>query len=345
MLGGSTVTNTGPSVVNGDLGVAPGTAITGFPPALLNGTSNAANAAAAQAQADLTAAYTDAAGRTPPALLPADAGGLFLTAGVHRRASALALTGAVTLDAQGDPDAVFILQAGTLTAAPNSRVQLTGRAQACKVFWVLGSSATLGTDVAFVGSILAQQSITLNTRATLQGRALARNGAVTLDANTIDRPGCTTGATAPGPGAAPGAGLPGAGSPGGTAPGPTAPPPGTAGSTPAPGVAGSAGTAILATQPRSVGRTVVRFGRGRCVERTFRAIVTGVNIRRVNFLVDGRSVTIQDRAPFAATVRMHRGTHKLRAHVSFTDGTRARDISFRFRPCAQAARPAPAFTG
>jgi hypothetical protein len=73
--------------------------------------------------------------------------------------------------------------------------------------------------------------------------------------------------------------------------------------------------------------------------------VTGVHIRRVNFLLDGRSVTIQDRAPFAAMIRLHRGTHRLVAHVKFSDGTRARSIGFRFRPCAQAARRAPSFTG
>jgi hypothetical protein len=342
VLGASAITNTGPSVVNGDLGVAPGTSIVGFPPAQLNGTSHAADAVAAQAQADLTAAYGDAAGRTPPVLLPADAGGLFLTAGVYSRAGALGLTGDVTLDAQGDPDAVFILQAGTLTTASNSHVQLTGRAQACNVFWVIDSSATLGTDAGFVGDLLAQQSITMNTRATLNGRALVRNGAVTLDTNTIDRPSCTT-ATAPGPGGAtPGAGLPSPVSPGAppTGPGAGAPAGPTAGSGNPPG---GAGTAILATEPRSVGQTAVRFGRERCVRRTFRAVVTGAHIRRVTFLVDGRSVTTQDRAPFAATIRMHRGAHKLRARVSFTDSTRVRNISFRFRPCAQA--PRPSFTG
>jgi len=317
VLGGSTVTNTGPSVVNGDLGIAPGTAVIGFPPARLNGTSHAADAAAAQAQADLTAAYGDAAGRTPPVVLPADIGGLLLTAGVHRHEGAPGLTGDVTLDAQGDPDAVFVLQAGTLTTASTSGVRLAGRAQACKVFWAIGSSATLGTDTSFAGNLLVQQSITMNTRATLQGRALARVGAVTLDANTIGVPACTTATGAPG------SPLPGA-----------VPPP-----APVPA------TAALATEPRSVGRTAMRFGHGRCVTPTFRAVVTGEHIRHVRFFVDGRRVTSQDRAPFAATIRIHRGAHKLRARVFFDDGTRARNISFRFRPCAQAARPAPSFTG
>jgi hypothetical protein len=89
----------------------------------------------------------------------------------------------------------------------------------------------------------------------------------------------------------------------------------------------------------------VRFGRGRCVDRRFRAVVTGRRIRLVRFFLDGRRITSQDRAPFAATIRLHRGTHKLRAEVSFSDGTPARNIGFRFRPCAEAVRPAPSFTG
>lgn len=352
VLGASTVTNTGPSVVNGDVGVAPGTAIVGFPPGLVNGTSHAADAASAQAQADLTAAYGDAAGRTPPALLPADAGGLFLTAGVHRRASALGLTGDVTLDAQGDPDAVFVLQAGALTASSDSSVQLTNRAQACKVFWVIETSATLGTDAAFAGDVFAQQSITMNTRATLLGRALARSGAVTLDTNTIDVPPCTTGGTAPGPGGDPGGPVvtpgvpapgPGATPPAAVPPGPV-PPSGGSGAPPRAAAPGD-GTAVLATEPRSVGRTAARFGTRRCVDRTFRAVVTGTRIRDVAFFVDGHWVNTQDRAPFAARIRLRRGAHKLRAKVRFRDATPTRNVAFRFKPCAQARRAVPSFTG
>jgi len=110
VLAGQTVTNTGPSTVNGDLGVTPGAAITGFPPGTVNGTVHAADAVALQAQSDLTTAYNDAAGRTPPAAIPADLGGLTLTGGVYKSASALGLTGALTLDAQGDPNTVFIFQ-------------------------------------------------------------------------------------------------------------------------------------------------------------------------------------------------------------------------------------------
>jgi Ice-binding-like len=137
------VTNTGPSTVNGDLGVSPGTAVTGFPPGTVNGNLHAADAVAGQAQLDLTTAYNDAAGRTPPAAVTADLGGQRLTSGVYNSATSLGLTGALTLDAQGDPNAVFVFQAGsTLTTASGSHVNLVNGAQACNVFWQIGSSAT-----------------------------------------------------------------------------------------------------------------------------------------------------------------------------------------------------------
>ncbi|MDX6688836.1 MAG: hypothetical protein QOG15_293 [Solirubrobacteraceae bacterium] len=312
-LAGSTVTNTGPTVLNGDLGVSTGTSITGFPPGTVNGTVHAADAVAAQAQSDATTAYNDAAGRIPAVALPGDLGGLVLTAGVYRRASSLLLTGDVTLDAQGDPNAVFIFQVGSsLTTASSSRVLLAGNAQACNVFWQIGSSATLGTDTALTGNLLSLQSITLNTRATIQGRAIARNGAVTLDANPISGANC-----APGPGGTPPA---------------------------APAAAVTNGTAFVTAQPRDG----ARFGTEGCVDGGFRALVSGLFIRRVTFLLDGRSIGTQRKAPFAVLIHLHRGIHKVRAHVTFTDGTPTRDISFRFRACEQAAQPTPAapkFTG
>lgn len=120
-----------------------------------------------------------------------DLGGLTLVAGVYCFSSSAQLTGTVTLDAQGDPDAVFIFQIGsTLTTASGSNVNLVNGAQACNVVWQVGSSATLGTATTFRGNILALQSITLNTDATVEGRALARNGAVTMDSNTVTRTTC-----------------------------------------------------------------------------------------------------------------------------------------------------------
>jgi hypothetical protein len=193
VLSGTTVTNTGPTFISGDLGVSPGTAITGFPPGLDSGTIHATDAVAGQAQSDLTTAYNDAAGRTPSASTSGDLSGQTLTPGVYKATSSLGLTGTVTLDAQGDPQAVFIFQIGsTLITGSHSNVALIRDAQACNVFWQVGSSATLGTDTTFRGSILALTSITLDTGASIRGRALARNGAVTMDDNVVTRPACST---------------------------------------------------------------------------------------------------------------------------------------------------------
>jgi len=191
VLGGSTVTNTGASKISGDLGVSPGTAVTGFPPGLVsNGAIHAADALAAQAQADLTTAYVDAAGRTPETAVPADLSGKTYGPGVYAGGT-LGLTGTVTLDASNDPNAVFIFKAAsTLITGSSSKVAFINGANPCNVFWKVGSSATLGTNSTFVGTILALTSISAQTQATIQGRLLARNGAVTLDTNTITRPLC-----------------------------------------------------------------------------------------------------------------------------------------------------------
>jgi len=203
VLAGSTVTSTGPSTINGDLGLSPGTAVTGFGPGTVNGTTRAANAAALQAKADLTTAYDDVAARTPPMSAPADLGGLRLTPGVYRSGSSLALTGELALDAKGDPGAVFVFQAGsTLITASASRVRLLNGAQPCNVFWQVGSSATLGTTTNFSGNILALTSITMNDGVNLNGRALARNGAVTMINDTITAPHCATAGVAGVPGVA-----------------------------------------------------------------------------------------------------------------------------------------------
>ena len=191
VLAGSTVTNTGATTVNGDLGVSPGTAVTGFPPGTVTGTVHAGDAAAALAITDLTTAYNDAAGRNvAPVTVSGNLGGMTLTPGLYKSTSSLEISsGDLTLDAQGDPNAVFIFQiASTLTTTSGRAVILAGGAKASNVFWQVGSSATLGTTSAFVGTIMADQSITLNTGATLNGRALARIGAVTLAGNAIVMP-------------------------------------------------------------------------------------------------------------------------------------------------------------
>jgi len=192
VLAGSTVTNTGSTVISGsaggNVGVWPGSAITGFPPATISdGVAHAADAVAQQAQVDLTTAYNDAAGRTVTSNLTGqDLGGLTLTSGVYSFDSSAQLTGNLILDAEGNPDAAFIFQIGSaLTTASASSISLINGARYCRVFWQVGSSATLGTSTQFIGHIFALSSITAATGVTVQGQLLARNGAVTLDSNTI----------------------------------------------------------------------------------------------------------------------------------------------------------------
>ena len=188
VLGGSTVTNTGPSVVNGELGVSPGSAVTGFPPGVVvGGTIHLADAVALQAQNDLTTAYNAAAGTACNVdLTGQDLGGLTLTPGVYCFSSTAQLTGTLTLNALGNPNALFLFKIGSaLTTASGSSVQVINGGSTCNVFWQVGSSATLGTGTNFVGNILALSSITLTTGASVSGRLLARNGAVTLDSNTV----------------------------------------------------------------------------------------------------------------------------------------------------------------
>lgn len=195
VLGGSAVTNTGPSTITGDLGVSPGNAVSGFPPGLVaGGTIHSADAVALQAQRDVTTAYNALAGQACDTVLTGqDLGGLMLTPGVYCYAAAAQLTGTLTLDAQGNPSAVFIFQIGsTLTTASNAKVQVINGGSPCNIYWKVGSSATLGTATTFVGNILALTSITLTTGADISGRALARNGAVTLDTNTVSFAACTT---------------------------------------------------------------------------------------------------------------------------------------------------------
>jgi len=202
VLAGSTVTNTGPSVIGGNVGVSPGGAITGFPPGTISSGSafHAANGTSAAAQVSLTAAYNDLAGQAPTQNLSGqDLGGLTLTSGVYRFDSSAQLTGNLTLNAQGSTNSAWIFQIGSaLTTASNSSITMTNGGSLCNVYFQVGSSATLGTTTSFIGNILALTSITLNTGATMTGRALARNGAVTLDTNTTTAASCaSTGGTQP----------------------------------------------------------------------------------------------------------------------------------------------------
>lgn len=190
ILAGTTITNTGPTQIIGDMGLSPGSAVTGFPPGTYTGTLHINDTQANQAKLDLTAAYLNLAGRAPGASVSGNIGGQTLTPGTYTSSSSLAISsGDLTLDGQGNADAVFIFQiASTLTVTSGRQVILAGSAQAKNVYWQVGSDATLGTTSVFKGNILALSSITLNTGATLDGRAFARNGAITLDNNIVTVP-------------------------------------------------------------------------------------------------------------------------------------------------------------
>ena len=359
VLAGSTVTNTGPSTISGSLGVTPGTSATGFPLGTVNGTVHIANGVAGQAQSDLTTAYNDAAGRTPALAVSGDLGGLTLTPGVYKSGSSLGLTGPLTLNAQGNPDAVFIFQAGSsLTTASGSHVNLVNGAQPCNVYWQIGSSATLGTASVFAGNLLALTSISMNDAVTVHGRALARNGAVTLINDTITPSSCATAgappATTPPPGT-PSAGTPSAGTPTTTIAGIPLPiaVPGTPTDKPATGNATSFtgtstagkpsagnGSGVFTTNPRRVATTIGRYGTTRCVEG-FQAVVTGLLIRRVVFTLSGRVIATRSKAPYTASVSRGNGIRTLKAKVTFTDGTPTVRLSMRFRSCSVQAANVP----
>jgi hypothetical protein len=199
VLAGAGTTDTGPTTINGDIGTFPTTSMTVTGSETVNGTNHAGDAVTQQAQTDLTTAYNSAAGQGPITPIVADLGGQTLAAGVYESASSIGLTGTVTLDAAGDPNAVFVFKAdsSTLTTASGSNVSLINGAQSCNVYWQIGSSATLGTGSTFRGTVLALTSITVTHGVTVDGRVLARNGAVTLDNDTITAPGCAPPAANP----------------------------------------------------------------------------------------------------------------------------------------------------
>jgi hypothetical protein len=192
------VANTGPTNVTGDIGIWPAASVTGFPPGTFTGAEHLGDTVAMTAQGDLTTAYNNAAAAAGGAVLPADAGGLTLAPGVYKTTSAqptLGITGNLTLS--GPPTGVWIFQivsalttAAGSSSAPASQVIMAGGATSHNVFWQVGSSATLGTYSTFQGTIMAKASITLTTGATLDGRALAETGAVTLDSNPVNVPPC-----------------------------------------------------------------------------------------------------------------------------------------------------------
>ncbi len=301
VLGGSTVTNTGPSVLNGDLGLSPGTSLTGFGlPAVVNGATHANDAVAAQAQADLTNAYDVAAGQpVPPGhnLTGTNLGNRTLTAGAYGFSTSAQLTGQLTLNAQGDPNAQFVFVIGsTLTTASASSVILTNGASPCNVYWKVGSSATLGSTTAFEGNLMALQSISLNNGATVVGRLLARNGQVSLINNVIGTEGCATGS-----------------SPGGST--------GT-------GTTGGNGKSKGTGKAGSKSKGSATLGRGKIGPNGIRATVRGKNIRSVVFTVNGKVVS---RGPNSTMVPAAPGSSVVVAHVTFNGSTPPKTMRFHFR--------------
>lgn len=341
VLGGTTITNSGNSVINGNLGLYPGTAVTGFPPGTVNGEQHINDAVARQAQADLTTAYKDAAGRPSSATLPPDAGGRRLTPGVYRTGSvpSLGLTGNLTLDGQGDPRAVFIFQVeSTLTTATASSVSLVNGAQACNIFWQVGSSATLGTNSVFRGNILTLTSISVKSGVSVDGRLLARNGAVTAISDTVTRARCAAGTE---PGTGPGTG------PGGTGPG----------SAPGPDFSGPVATIVgpgrvfgppLRRRAESPAGSP-RLGRSVCTTRNFTVRVRlrdRAGILRARVYLDGKLIRRTTRTRFSLRINV-RGLRVGNHRITVSARDRADNLSVttrRFRRCALGLA-APRFTG
>jgi hypothetical protein len=333
VLGGTKVTNVGPSVLNGNLGISPGTELEGFGlPAVINGSTHATDEVAAQAQLDLTTAY-DTAAEQP--VLPAndlsgeDLGGLKLSPGTYRYNAAALLTGALTLDAEGDPNAEFVFQIGSqLTTQSASSVVLVNGASPCNVYWQVGSSAVLGTTTAFQGTLMALTSISLNSNATVVGRMLARNGQVSLIENTLTRPLCATGPTTPPGGETPGGG-PETVSP--TTPGTT-----VSATRPGNGSRLASGRGAKGSGSSRNGRATVRSAPREACTEGFRVAVNGKKIKRVAFSLDGKSIGSRTGSPFAMSVRATPGAHQVGVRVTFTDATPAKTTTLPYRACAAA---------
>jgi hypothetical protein len=316
VLGGQAVTNVGPSVLNGNLGVTPGTALSGFNTATVNGATHDNDAVAAQAQSDLTTAYLAAEGQPVTTNLTGiDLGGLLLLPGVYKFDSSAQLTGALTLDAVNDPNAQFVFQIGSaLTTASASVVNLVRGASPCNIFWQVTSSATLGTTTAFKGNLMALTSISLNDAATVQGRLLARNGQISLINNVVDGSMCGTSSTPP----------------------PVTPTPPTSATPVSP--PGSE-TTVPTRDGTITWKRESPHGSGGQPDCTagFTATLRGRQIKKVVYRLDGRVVKGATKSPFRLFVRGLPGLHKVTARVSFKDATRAKTLTLRYRACAAVA--------
>jgi hypothetical protein len=353
ILAGAGVTNTGPSVINGDLGTSPTPAVTGFggaPNGTVNGAIHQADALAGQAQADLTTAYNNAAGQGPVNTLATELGGQTLTPGVYNSESGtFGITGTLTLNGQGNPEAVFIFKtASTLITASASQVLMINGAQPCHLFWQIGSSATLGTDSAFAGNILALESIQLNSGVTVLGRLLARNASVTLINDSVTRADCAVSGSGGGGGGAGGEGETGSGGSretGGAN--------GVGGGKKGGGAGGGRGgppnvqiTGVPSTGRGSSGPP----GRGApCTDSGFRArfrIHSQVAMRKVSVYLGSKLIkqsTAKRFSVWISVVGLRAGRNTIR--VVAVDRRGRRDTASRsFRRCGRAA-PSPDFTG
>jgi hypothetical protein len=331
VLGGTTVTNEETSILNGDLGVSPGTALTGFgSPSVVTGVEHASDGVANGAQSNLTTAYNVAA-EQPSELLTGDLGNRKLGPGAYSYASDALLTGALTLDAEGDPAAEFVIQIGSqLTTASGSSVVLANGASPCHVYWQIGSSAELGTTTAFAGNLMALTSISLNDGVVVNGRMLARNGQVSLINDVLTRPLCGAGSTTPPP-------VEPSGGPGAVPPSA----PATTGSvTPGGGSAVSLNRAVPSGQrgrrATRNGRATVRSAPRETCTSGFRATVRGHMIKQVAFRLDGTPIGSRTNSPFAMSVRATPGAHQVSARVTFTDATPAKTMTLPYRACAAA---------
>lgn len=324
VLSGAGVENTGPSVLNGDLGVSPGTSLTGFgAPATVNGATHDNDGVAAQAQADLTTAYNVAAGQPiSPGneLTGQDLGGLTLTPGAYGFSSSAGLTGQLTLDAQGDPNAQFVFVIGsTLITESASSVILTNGASPCNVYWKVGSSATFGSTTSFEGNVLALESISVNNGVNVLGRLLARNGAVTLINDVLTAPQCSTGSSSGSGGGGATATTPVGVTPVGTSPVKPAKKNGAnkkKGTPTTPAGKTGGGSAKLVHGPTSGGG--VRVG------------AEGKRIKAVTITVNGERVGGPGH-PRTVRVPATPGVHHVVVHVTFEGSTKPRTFNYTFR--------------